>query len=86
LTTNSGGSRDALLTALLRQGGTYLIIATPFEPNRIGAYTLTLNRTNLSAAETNLSLAPDYGGRRLNTRLRLGQEEFEQYESRRIIR
>jgi uncharacterized protein (TIGR03437 family) len=84
---NSGGVRDALLTNLIRVGGTYLIIATPFAPNVTGAYTLTLNRTNLSARDNpELSLAPDYGGRSLNSKPRLSQAEFEQYESRRIIR
>jgi uncharacterized protein (TIGR03437 family) len=83
---NSGGIRDALMTSLLRQSGTYLIIATPFEPNRTGAYTLTLNKTNaLAETDTDVLLAPAYTGRRLNTKLRLNQAEFEQYESRRII-
>jgi uncharacterized protein (TIGR03437 family) len=81
---NSGGVRDALATSLLRQSGTYLIIATPFEPNRTGAYTLTLNKTN-ALAEPEAALAPDHNGRRLNTKLRLGQAEFEQYASRHII-
>jgi uncharacterized protein (TIGR03437 family) len=50
---NSGGGpqgRDALLTSGLPQSGNYIIIATPYEPGRTGAYMLTLNRLNSSFA------------------------------------
>ncbi len=47
---NGGGSqaRDALISLTLPETGTFYIIATPLEPARTGAYTLTL--TKLGAA------------------------------------
>ena len=44
---NSGGGAaglDAQISTFLPETGTYIIIATPFEPGRGGNYTLTLNR------------------------------------------
>lgn len=80
---NSGGGRDALTTAILPQSGTYLILATPYEKGRTGAYTLTLNKTN-AAAELE-TLTADPVGRRLNGKGQLKQAEFEQFEMRRVI-
>ncbi|MCG3159846.1 MAG: hypothetical protein JMDDDDMK_00871 [Acidobacteria bacterium] len=55
---NSGGGKDAQITATLPETGVYVVIATPFAPNATGAYTLSLARaTSLSAdaeAEANL--------------------------------
>ena len=50
----NGGGTDALISPAggLPQAGTYIIIATPLEPNRLGSYTLTLTR-NSSFGETN---------------------------------
>lgn len=83
---NSGGGaqgRDSLLTARLRESGSYIIIASPFEPNRTGTYTLSLNRLNNppSAAAAALAQAPGRGWqqRRLN-----GESLFEQFAGRRL--
>lgn len=50
---NTGGGpngRDAQITFRLTSSGIHIIIATPFEPNRTGAYTLSLTRlTGLDA-------------------------------------
>ncbi len=52
---NSGGGpngRDARITNRLGASGIHIIIATPYEINRTGAYTFTLNRaTNLGAED-----------------------------------
>ncbi|HWQ32012.1 MAG TPA: pre-peptidase C-terminal domain-containing protein [Blastocatellia bacterium] len=47
---NSGGGLNARITRTLPETGTYYIIATPFQPNVTGAYTLTLTKTNAPAA------------------------------------
>src|SRR5262249_44563252 len=83
---NSGGGaqgRDALLTKGLKQSGNYINTATPFEPNRVGAYTLSLNRLNSAVAEVD-GIA-GVAGR--TWRLDRGQREtqFERYASRRIV-
>lgn len=80
---NSGGGRDALTTALLPQSGTYLVLATPYEKGRTGAYTLTLNKTNAAADLETLAANPV--GRRLSSKGQLKQAEFEQFEMRRVI-
>ena len=41
---NSGGGQNALLTQRLFSSGTYVILVTPFTPNRTGDYTLMLTR------------------------------------------
>lgn len=41
---NSGGGQDALLSQTLSETGVYVVIATPFAPNRTGNYTLSLTR------------------------------------------
>jgi uncharacterized protein (TIGR03437 family) len=49
---NSGGGaqgQDSQLTKTLTESGNYVILATPFEPARTGAYTLSLNRLNPTA-------------------------------------
>ncbi|MFN0085413.1 MAG: hypothetical protein ACKVX9_08500 [Blastocatellia bacterium] len=43
--------KDARLTRRLDRTGIYIIVATPYEPNRTGAYTLSLNRLTLLAGE-----------------------------------
>ncbi|MDX2029159.1 MAG: hypothetical protein SF339_00695 [Blastocatellia bacterium] len=51
---NTGGGssgRDARLTSRLTRSGIFFIIATPFEPNRTGAYTFSLNKLTLLAGE-----------------------------------
>lgn len=46
---NGGGGQNARISFTLPSTGIYIIIATPFAPNRTGAYTMSLTRqTNLS--------------------------------------
>lgn len=84
---NNGGGpqgRDSLLTMRLSASGNYILIATPFEPRRTGAYTLTLNRLNsLTAIEgeetvaaPGRSLSLDHGSRRT---------QFDRLTARRIV-
>ncbi len=80
---NSGGAANALATARLPQSGTYLILATPYEKGRTGAYTLTLNKTNALADADTLAAQPV--GRALSAKGRLHPAEFEQFERRRVI-
>jgi uncharacterized protein (TIGR03437 family) len=42
----SGGGNDASLEYVLPADGIYLVLATPFAPNRTGSYTLTLSLAN----------------------------------------
>lgn len=51
---NTGGGpngRDAQITFRLTSAGIYIILATPYEPNRTGAYTLSLTRLTSLGAE-----------------------------------
>jgi uncharacterized protein (TIGR03437 family) len=41
---NSGGNFDARIQRRLGTAGIYILLATPFAPNRTGAYTFSLNR------------------------------------------
>ncbi|HKQ78305.1 MAG TPA: BACON domain-containing carbohydrate-binding protein, partial [Blastocatellia bacterium] len=43
---NNGGGRDALIRHRLPANGNYIILAMPYAKNLIGAYTLTLSKTN----------------------------------------
>lgn len=84
---NSGGGpqgRDALLTARLRESGPYIIIATPFEPNRTGAYTLTLNRLN-SAVGVEVDALARAPGRTWQQRRTPGESLFERFALRRLV-
>lgn len=84
---NSGGGaqgRDALLTARLAESGAYVIIATPFEPNRTGAYTLALNRLN-NAVGVNAELSARAPGRTWPQRRWDGESVFELFAARRIV-
>lgn len=89
---NSGGGaqgRDSLLTKSLPQSGNYVIIATPFEPGRTGAYTLTLSKLN-SAMAVNHEFQAAAPGRVLSSIDEAGdrssrQTQFDRFASRRII-
>ncbi len=48
---NSGGGQDAQITFTLPESGLYVIVATPYAPNRFGNYTLTLNRITNAVAD-----------------------------------
>jgi hypothetical protein len=82
---NSGGGpqgRDSLVTQSLRRNGNYIIIATPFEPGRTGAYTLTLNRLNSAADGEEFAKAE---GRSWAPVRSLTETQFDRYASRRIV-
>jgi len=85
---NSGGGsqgRDSLLTFRLPASGNYILIATPFEPRRTGAYTLTLNRVNnsLKAGEGETQAAAQ--GRTLSSERSPRRTQFDRLTSRRIV-
>jgi uncharacterized protein (TIGR03437 family) len=44
LNDNDGGGQDAQVIEVLPETGAYIIIATPFEPNRTGSYSIGLTR------------------------------------------
>jgi uncharacterized protein (TIGR03437 family) len=78
--------------ASLPQTGVYIIIATPFEPNKTGAYTLSLNKLAALGADASESVSPfnlsapgrqirDNSGREVN----FGQTSFERFGVRRIV-
>lgn len=88
---NSGGGaqgRDSLLTKNLQQSGNYIILATPYEPGRTGAYTLTLSRLNPAASAGEFQTAAP--GRTLSANADgenggLRRTQFEQFASRHFI-
>jgi uncharacterized protein (TIGR03437 family) len=83
---NSGGGpqgRDSLVTKRLAASGNYIIIATPFEPNRTGAYTLTLNRLGSALAEGGEQAV--VAGREWRPGRSQREPQFERYASRRVI-
>ncbi len=101
---NSGGgpqNRDSLIDptngdvdgfppiANLPRTGPYIIIATPFETNRTGAYTLSLNKLANFGAETESQLKTTPPGRQIrDSRGRVasfGRTSFERFGIRRII-
>jgi uncharacterized protein (TIGR03437 family) len=43
---NSGGGVNAQVTSVLSKSQIHIIVATPFEPNVFGSYTLSLNKLN----------------------------------------
>lgn len=87
---NSGGGssgRDAGVFAVLQQSGNYVILATPFEPARTGAYTLALTRLNSAAAGEALAAMP---GRALSVERSAAESApadtlFESFASRRFV-
>ena len=66
--------REARLQWRIGETGTYLILATPYEPNKTGAYSISLARTSALEAEQPASQgviaapARGVGGSRLNVR------------------
>jgi uncharacterized protein (TIGR03437 family) len=87
---NGGGGLDAQIFRTLTQTGTYLILATPFEPGRTGAYNLTLTNTNAptanepaEAAEAESRVTP-LVGRVLRSEAQV-HTLLDQYSARRIV-
>ncbi len=58
---NPGLMNSARVTSLLNQSSIHLIIATPFEPNRTGAYTFLLNKLTSFGSETGVALPQAHG-------------------------
>ena len=92
---NSGGGADALIKMTLPSTGIFVVIATPFANNRLGNYSLTLDRatsfapTSATQAKASLeSLLPSRKfGRPVGESLRSTQEEsqFNRFAARRLI-
>lgn len=83
---DSGGGQDASINFRLPETGVYVIIATPFSPNKVGSYSLTLTKGSSLANEA--ESARDEAGRsvRLNSNAKLANDEarFEQFFLRRV--
>ncbi len=95
---NSGGGFDSLIDpthgrpqplASLPRTGIYIIIATPYEPNKTGAYTLSLNKLANFGVENEAALDFTAPGRELRDgRAPLagfGGTTFERFGRRRIV-
>ncbi len=86
---NTGGGFDAQLTYKLTSSGIHLLIATPYEPNKTGAYTLTLNKLSSFGAETESDFIYRAPGRDIfDDRPRVegvGGTSFERFGRRRIV-
>ncbi|MGE0884718.1 MAG: DUF4394 domain-containing protein [Blastocatellales bacterium] len=86
---NSGGGQDALISVTLPQTGIYVIIATPFAPDRVGNYTLTLMRTNgLTDDDSPLAVKAEPGRESMLKSEAKGandENRFERYAARRVI-
>lgn len=86
---NSGGGTNAQVTYRLTSAGIYIIIATPFEPNRTGAYTLSLNRLTSFDVESEGLFNFKAPGREIrDERVNApgnGESSFERSSRRRIV-
>jgi uncharacterized protein (TIGR03437 family) len=95
---NSGGGTNSLIDptsgkpqplASLPRTGIYIIIATPFEPNKTGAYTLSLNKLTSFGPESEAALDLTAPGRELHDRRAplagFGATTFERFSKRRIV-
>jgi len=81
---NGGGGSDSLLTFRLPASGNYVLIVTPFEPQRTGAYTLTVNRINQLGAEPGEVRASALG-RTLDAERGMRRMQFDRFASRYIV-
>jgi uncharacterized protein (TIGR03437 family) len=87
---DSGGGQDAQISFTLKSTGTYVIVATPFTPNRIGAYTLTLNKVSSATAGGELALEAQIDPGRVSSLSRTGKGDsnearIEQLMARRVM-
>ena len=86
---NGGGGQNSQLTKLLPNSGIFIIIATPYEPNKTGAYTFSLTRLSGFEAESqpfNLFKVP--GREIIDRRPSMSGEHrstFERNGSRRVV-
>ncbi len=86
---NGGGGQNALLTQRLLTSGTYVILVTPFTPNRTGDYTLMLTRlANATTSPLAMRLQPNFVGSRLTAAKAFNLEataSFEHFSERRVV-
>jgi hypothetical protein len=92
---NNGGGisgLDALITRTLPETGIYIIIATPFEPNRIGSYSLSLLRSSSATVLNADALASEPVSQSIRMRQLLSRNftrasgsRFEQFAARRMV-
>jgi hypothetical protein len=84
---NSGGGQDAMISFTLPDTGVYVIVATPFAPNRVGAYTLTLARTNNLLPEALANVADPARAARLNREAKGANDDsrFESFANRIVV-
>jgi hypothetical protein len=92
---NNGGGisgLDALITRTLPETGIYIIIATPFEPNRIGSYSLSLQRSSSATVLNADSLAAEPVSQSIRMRQLLSRNftsasgsRFERFAARRVV-
>ncbi len=84
---NSAGGQDAQLTLTLPETGVYVIVATPFAPNRTGNYTLALTRSNNLATANELPLAELGRAARMIHETKGANDDvrFRQFANRRIV-
>lgn len=99
---NGGGGTDALIDPThgdvdgfppipgLPGTGIYIIIATPFELNRTGPYTLSLNRLTNFGPEAAIEASPSVSGRQIRDisarAVNFGGTSFERLGRRRIVK
>ena len=89
---NSGGGNDAQISQTLPETGIYVVIATPYEVNQTGNYSLMLNRISPTLAQTE-AFKPDSILTRHRTVGSVGLEavgaksnsQFERFALRRVI-
>lgn len=84
---NSGGGQDAMISFTLPDTGVYVIVATPFAPNRVGAYTLTLARTNSLLPEALANVADPARAARLKREAKGANDDsrFESFANRIVV-
>lgn len=84
---NSGGGQDAMISFTLPDTGVYVIVATPFAPNRVGAYTLTLARTNNLLPEALANVADPARAARLKREAKVANDDsrFESFANRIVV-
>jgi len=85
---DSGGGKDSLIGFTLPETGLYVVIATPFAPNRTGNYSLTLNRITNAASEPAIAEHAGIGRAARLTREAKGANDtdrFERFAARRVV-
>ncbi len=86
---NTGGGSNAQLTFRLTSSGIFIILATPYEVNKTGAYTLSLNRLSSFEAEADSQFNFKAPGREIldmrGPAPDLGGTTFERFGRRRIV-